>query len=209
MIATAYSGLLQRFIRGFQDKFPGIEITLHQVSTVQLVGAILANELDAGFAREPSQYPSGLGVIPFSRAPVVLALPGDHPLARKNGAISPRALAGEPFVSTSIGYDLAFTRHAEAIAKLGGFTPNIVKRAEDLTTVLTYVSLGYGIAAVSRDMTNCHAPNVVFRRIAARDVPEVMFSFMYRTRESVPAIRALIETVREQAVKNGAVRRAS
>ena len=106
-------------------------------------------------------------------------------------------------------YDLAFTRHVEAIAKLGGFKPNIVKRAEDLTTVLAYVSLGYGIAAVSRDMANCHVPNVVFRKIAARDVPEVMFSFMYRTRESMPAIKALIETVREQAAKNDPLRRTS
>ena len=208
MIATVYSGLLQRLIAGFQQKFPGIDITLHQVSTVKLVGAILTNELDAGFAREPTQYPSGLGVLPFSRSPVVLALAADHPLARKNGAISPRTLADENFVSTSIAYDLAFTRHVEAIAKLGGFKPKIAKRAEDLTTVLTYVSLGYGIAAVSQDMANCHVPNVVFRKIAPRDVPEVVFSFMYRTKESAPAIRALIETVRGQALKNGAMKHA-
>ena len=71
--------------------------------------------------------------------------------------------------------------------------------------MLAYVSLGYGIAAVSRDMANCHVPNVVFRKIAARDVPEVMFSFMYRTKESMPAIRALIETrPRKIATKGGA-----
>ncbi|HEX5210956.1 MAG TPA: LysR family transcriptional regulator [Pseudolabrys sp.] len=209
MIATTYSGLLQRLIGGFQEKFPGIDITLHQMSTVKLVNAILTNELDAGFARVPTQYPSGLGVVPFSRTPVILALPANHPLARKNGAISPRALAEENFVSTSIGYDLAFIRHVEAVAKLGGFKAKIAKRAEDLTTVLSYVSLGYGIAAVSRDMANCQVPNVVFRKIAARNVPEVMFSFMYRTKESAPAVRALIDAVRGQAAKNEVLRRAS
>lgn len=208
MIATVYSGLLQRLINGFQENYPGVDITLHQVSTVKLIDAILTNELDAGFAREPTQYPSGLGVLSFSRSPVILALPANHALARKNGAISPQALAEERFVSTSIGYDLAFTRHVEAIAKAGGFTPKIAKRAEDLTTVLAYVSLGYGIAAVSQDMTNCQVPNVVFRKIVARNVPEVMFSFMYRTKESAPAVRALIETVRDQALKTGALKRA-
>ena len=54
MIATAYSGLVQRYIRSFQNTHTGIDITLHQVSTVALVGAIIANELDAGFARMPS-----------------------------------------------------------------------------------------------------------------------------------------------------------
>ena len=147
MIATAYSGLVQRFIRQFQNAYPAIDITLHQSSTVNLVSAILSNELDAGFAREPTQYPVGLSGFPFYRTPVILALPSSHPLARKSGSIKPNALVDETFVSTSIGYDLAFTRHVESIAALGGFTPKVSKRAEDLTTVLTYVSLGYGIAA--------------------------------------------------------------
>lgn len=201
MIATAYSGLVQRYIRNFQNTHHGIDITLHQVSTVALVGAIIANELDAGFARMPKQYPSGLSGFPFYRAPVILALPSAHPLARARGSLNPKALADEPFVSTSIGYDLAFTRHVEAIAELGGFTPKISKRAEDLTTVLTYVSLGYGIAAVSPMMASCRVPNVTFKKIASKTVPEVEFAFMYRSNESAPATRTLIEAMRPHALK--------
>ncbi|MGH6684512.1 MAG: LysR substrate-binding domain-containing protein [Pseudolabrys sp.] len=201
MIATAYSGLVQRFLRNFQNTHPAIDITLRQMSTVALINAVVANELDAGFARAPRQYPSGLNGFQFYRASVILALPGNHPLARRNGSISPKMLADESFVSTSIGYDLAFTRHVEAIAKLGAFTPKISKRAEDLTTVLTYVSLGYGIAAVSPTMENCHVPNVVFKKIASRAAPEVEFSFMYRVNESAPAIRTLIEAMRVHALK--------
>ena len=201
MIATAYSGLVQRYIRSFQNTHTGIDITLHQVSTVALVGAIIANELDAGFARMPKQYPSGLSGFPFYRAPVILALPSAHPLARARGSLNPKALADELFVSTSIGYDLAFTRHVEAIAELGGFTPKISKRAEDLTTVLTYVSLGYGIAAVSPTMASCRVPNVTFKKIASKAVPEVEFAFMYRSNESAPATRTLIEAMRPHALK--------
>lgn len=201
MIATAYSDLVQRYIRSFQNTHTGIDITLHQVSTVALVGAIIANELDAGFARMPKQYPSGLSGFPFYRAPVILALPSAHPLARARGSLNPKALADELFVSTSIGYDLAFTRHVEAIAELGGFTPRISKRAEDLTTVLTYVSLGYGIAAVSPTMASCRVPNVTFKKIASKAVPEVEFAFMYRSNESAPATRTLIEAMRPHALK--------
>ncbi len=202
MIATAYSGLIQRFLRNFQNAHHGIDITLHQVSTLSLVNSIVANELDAGFARVPKQYPSGLSGITFYRAPVILALPSNHPLARLRGALSPKALADQPFVSTTIGYDLAFTRHVEAIAELGGFKPHITKRAEDLTSVLTYASLGYGIAAVSPTMANCRVPNVTYKKIAARKVPEVEFAFMYRTNESAPATRTLIESMRLHALKN-------
>ena len=207
MIATAYSGLVQRFIRQFQNAYPAIDITLHQSSTVNLVNAILSNDLDAGFARVPTQFPAGLSGFPFYRTPVILALPSSHPLARKSGSIKPNALVDETFVSTSSGYDIAFTRHVESIGALGGFTPKVWKRAEDLTTVLTYVSLGYGIAAVSQDMSNCHAPNVTFKKIASKAVPEVVFSFMYRTNETAPATKALIEAVRAQALKKEALKR--
>jgi DNA-binding transcriptional LysR family regulator len=201
MIATVYAGSIQRYLKNFQSRYPGIDLTLHQVSTVRLINAIVSNELDAGFARVSRQYPSGVSGFTFFRAPVILALPAAHPLARSKGAIAPKALADESFVSTSIGYDFAFTRHVEAIAAIGDFVPKIVRRAEDLTTVLGYVSLGYGIAAVSPTMANCHVPNVVYKKIASRSVPEVEFAFMYRTNESAPATRTLIETMRDHALK--------
>jgi DNA-binding transcriptional LysR family regulator len=203
MIATAYSGLIQGLLRNFQSTHPGIEIRLHQVSTMGLINAIEANELDAGFAREPSHYPSAkITGFSFFRAPIILAIPGTHPLARGSGPINPKSLANEPFVSTSISYDFAFTRHVDAIGRLGNFKPTISKRAEDLTTVLSYVSLGYGIAAVSPTMANCHVPNVAYKKLASRLAPEVTYAFMYRANESAPATRSLIETMHLHALKH-------
>ena len=202
MITATYSGLIQRFIGGFQKSNPAIDITLQQLSTVKQISAILSNELDAGFARLPKQFPSGLSGFPIYRQPIVLALPSNHPLARKGDAIAPKALANETFVSTSIQFDLAFTRLVESVASLGGFKPKIWKRAEDLTTVLTYVSAGYGIAAVSEEMTKCRVPNVIFRKIAGSTIPDVTLAFFYRTNETAPACRALIESMRTYALKN-------
>jgi len=207
MISTAYSGLLQRLIGNFQKTYPAIDITLRQFSTVNLIDAILSNEVDAGFARVPNQYPSGLSGFPVYRAQVILALPSNNPLARKRGPIHPAALSNETFVSTSIGYDLAFKRHVESLAALGGFTPKIVKRAEDLTTVLTYVSAGYGIAAISQEMAKCDVPNVIYKKIDSNAIPEVVYSFIYRTHETSPASKVFIGTVRAHALKNEPAKR--
>jgi DNA-binding transcriptional LysR family regulator len=207
MIATAYSGLLQRVVADFQKKYAGVDITLRQFSTVGLINAISANEVDAGFARVPNQYPSGLSGIAFYRSPVVLAIPSDNPLALKRGPIHPKALVNESFVSTSIGYDLAFKKHAESIAAIGEFKPKIVKRAEDLTTVLAYVSAGYGIAAISQEMAKTAVPNVTFKNIDSSAVPEVVYSFIYRTNENAPASKIFIGAMRAYALKNLATKR--
>jgi DNA-binding transcriptional LysR family regulator len=209
LISIAYSGLVQRLISGFQADYPGIDITLHQQSTAKQMSLILSNELDVGFARLPKQYPTGLGGFVIDRASVILAIPKSHPLARKRGDVDPKTLASETFVSTSVTYDLAFKRHVEAIAGLGGFVPKVGKRADDLTTVLTYVSAGYGIAVISEDMENCHDPNIVFKRLAAPSVPEVVYSFLFRTGETAPACRAFIEAMRAQALKGDNAKRRS
>jgi hypothetical protein len=42
----------------------------------------------------------------------------------------------------------------------------VVKRDDDLMTILTYVSMGYGIGVMPRTMARLNIPNAVFREIA-------------------------------------------
>ena len=201
MIATAYSDLVQRYIRNFQNTHhrhrhnaaPGFDGGAGRRNHSERVGCRFRAHAQAISVR--FERISVLSRAGHSRA-------SERPSARALARLAqPKALADELFVSTSIGYDLAFTRHVEAIAELGGFTPMISKRAEDLTTVLTYVSLGYGIAAVSPTMASCRVPNVTFKKIASKAVPEVEFAFMYRSNESAPTTRTLIEAMRPHALK--------
>jgi hypothetical protein len=104
-------------------------------------------------------------------------------------------------VSTTVAFDMAFTRHVEVLARLGGFTPKLSKRAEDLTSVLIYVACGYGIAVVSEEMSNCQVPNVVYKRIAGKIQPEIVIDFMHREKETAPACKALIEAMRPHALE--------
>ena len=175
---------------------------------MNLIDAILSNELDAGFARMPKQYPSGLSGFPVYRAPVILALPSTTRWRASAAPFTRQLWRNETFVSTSIGYDLAFKRHVESIAALGGFTPKIGKRAEDLTTVLTYVSAGYGIAAISQEMAKCRrAKRDLSRKSLRSAVPEVVYSFIYRTNETSPASKVFIGMVRAHALKSEAAKR--
>jgi DNA-binding transcriptional LysR family regulator len=200
MAAATYGGLVPRLIGGFQRLHPGIDISLVPLNTISNIGTILSNQLDAGFARRPVRYPAGLAGFPVYREKLMVVLPSAHPLARGKGAIDPAALADEPFVSTAIGYDFVYTRHVDAIAKLGGFSPKVSKRADDLTTVLTYVACGYGIAVVSREMTNCRIPNLTFKDINANSVPEIVLDFVFRSGETGPACRVLVDAMRAHAV---------
>ena len=61
-------------------------------------------------------------------------------------------------------------------------------------TILTYVSMGYGIGIIPQTMTRMDIPNVVFREIATSLVPKSAIAFVYRRNGSSPQTDLLDQT---------------
>ena len=199
MTAVSCAGLLPNWLAEFQAANPAINITLRKLIPRDQIAGILRKELDAGFTRAPNKYPAGIRGIELHRQPMVVALPGDHPLARRKD-IAPAMLRNESFVNISPELDVGFWGHTEAVAELGDFTPRVVKREDDFITILTYVALGYGIAVVPTLIRGVNVPNVVFRDIAANPAPFTTMAFVYRQNSS-PAANLLIKHMRQYALQ--------
>jgi DNA-binding transcriptional LysR family regulator len=194
------AGLLRTWIGAFQQANPAIDITIRKLVPVAQIAAIARRELDAGFARAPHKYPSGVRGFDVYRERLVLALPSEHPLARRK-TISPAMLAREAFVSIAPELGLGFFSYTEAIARIGNFIPRVVKRDDEFMTVLAYVALGYGIAVVPQIVKTMNVANVVFRNIAADPVPQTSIAFVYGSSPS-PSASLLIQHMRRHALRN-------
>jgi DNA-binding transcriptional LysR family regulator len=195
------AGLLRHWMGAFEQANPAIEIAMHRLGPTAQISGIARKELDAGFMRAPNKYPLDVRGFEIHRGPLVLALPSEHPLARHQ-AISPAMLTGEAFVSTTPELDIGFFGHTEAIARIGHFKPRVVKRVAGATTVLAYVALGHGIAVVSELMKTTSVGNVVFRNIAAEQVPQMSTAFVYGSDPS-PSAKLLIRHMQRHALRNG------
>lgn len=77
----------------------------------------------------------------------------------------------------------------------------VVKRDDDLMTVLTYVSMGYGIGVMPQTMTRMNIPNVVYREIATSSVPKSAIAFVYRRNDCSPQTDLLIKHMRSHALR--------
>jgi DNA-binding transcriptional LysR family regulator len=77
----------------------------------------------------------------------------------------------------------------------------LVKRDDDFMTILTYVSMGYGIGVMPQTMTMMNIPNVVFRDIATSSVPKSAIAFVYRRNDSSPQTDLLIKHMRSHALR--------
>lgn len=198
MSSVCLSGLLQTWIGEFQRANPAIDITMRRLVPMGQIAGIMRNEIDAGFTRTPHKYPAGVHGIELYRQPMVLALPSDHQLARRK-AIGPAMLRNETFVNTTPELDVGFYGHTEAVAGIGKFAPRVSKRDDDFVTILTYVSIGYGIAVVPQLMQRLNVPGVVFRDIEADPVPEASIAFVYGDQPS-PSTRLLVKHMERHAL---------
>jgi DNA-binding transcriptional LysR family regulator len=200
-VATLFtSGLLHDWIAPFKEAHPAIDITFRTMSPMAQLSGILGNELNAGFTRMPDEYPWGVRGFEVHRQRMVLALPSDHPLARHE-AISPATLAHEAFVTTDPEIDLVFAGYTETIAGIGNFVPRVVRRDDDLITVLAYVALGYGIAVVPELAKSMDWLGVAYRDIAADPAPQTSIAFVYGGDPS-PSTKLLIAHIEGHALGN-------
>jgi DNA-binding transcriptional LysR family regulator len=196
--SASCAGPLPMWIAGFVRANPAIDLTVRKLGPMAQITGIMQNELDAGFTRTPHKYPAGVQGFEIYRQPLILALPSEHPLARRKD-IAPSMLKDETFINSNPERDVGFWGHTETVAEIGNFMPRVVKRDDDLITVLIYVALGYGVAVIPKLTTRINVSNVVFREIAANPIPFTAIAFVYR-RDASPAANLLIKYMRRHAL---------
>jgi DNA-binding transcriptional LysR family regulator len=201
MMSVSCSGLLQKLVGAFQRAHPGIDINLRRMPTLTQVKAIVDGQLDIGFARPPNNYPPELAGFTVFTQPLVVALPGEHPLARRK-RIAPSDLRGEPFVTTALEVDFGFGEFTEAVTKLAGFSPAVSKRAPDVYGVLTYVAAGFGLGIMGKSMSKLAIPNVVFRELKHDSPPQSPVACIHRRNEKAPAAAAFIQAMGRHKLKS-------
>jgi DNA-binding transcriptional LysR family regulator len=208
MTGVSFAGHLRKWLAGFRRANPAVEVITHKLIPSAQIAGLERKELDAGFTRAPHKYPAGIQGFEIHREPLVLALPSEHPLARRK-EIAPAMLKDEPFVNSSSQPDVGFWGYTDAVAEIGNFTPRVVRRNEDITRILTDVGLGYGIAVVPKRVTRMNVENVVYREIAAKPVPLTSIAFVYR-RDASASGTLLIKHMRQFALPqqqtNGRIR---
>ena len=129
-----------------REKYPKVNISLHQGAPDQVAKMLLDDTAEIGIATESLSAYEDLVTLPCYEWQHVLVLPLDHPLAAKVN-LSLEDIASEPLIT----YHPSFTGrsridHAFAAKKI---TPRIALEAIDSDVIKTYVRLGLGIGIVA------------------------------------------------------------
>jgi len=137
---------LPPIIQRFTQRYPGVRLSLHQGSPMQIAQYVSSGEADICIATEAIELFHDLVMLPcYQWNRCILTMPG-HPLLKLK-KITLEEIARYPIIT----YDFAFTGRSRINKAFTArnLTPNVVLTAIDADVIKTYVELGLGVGIVA------------------------------------------------------------
>ncbi len=154
-IATTHTQarhVLPDAIREFRERYPKINLELHQGTSEQLAELVAANRVDFTIATGSRQLFPGLVLLPCFRWDRIILVPNGHPLTAVRDLTLP-LIAGYPLVTYVFG-TTGESSFKKAFADQG-LEPNVVFTARDADIIKTYVRMGMGVGIVAPMAYGC------------------------------------------------------
>jgi LysR family transcriptional regulator, cys regulon transcriptional activator len=155
-IATTHTQaryVLPEVIRAFRERYPKVDLELHQGTSEQIAELISTNKVDFAIATGARHLFPQLTVLPIYHWHRIALVPKDHPLARERKPLDLKTLADYPLVTYvfSLTGESSF-KHA---FREQGLEPRVVFTARDADIIKTYVRMGMGVGVIASMAYEC------------------------------------------------------
>jgi DNA-binding transcriptional LysR family regulator len=202
---TAGASLLPPAVAVFTDRYPDVELTFVEQEPEEAAQMLRAAELEIamvfeyGDVNQPefARLFEGIELHHLVDDPMYLALPREHPLARKQ-RVRLEEFADETWIQETDAHSWCGGFHA-ACCEAAGFDPKVGFQSDDYNVVQGLIAAGVGISLVpGLALTNVRediAIRSLGRRAPARRIAAATLSGRYRS----PAVEAMLEILTEVA----------
>jgi DNA-binding transcriptional LysR family regulator len=189
LIAPAANAWLANILRRFQAQFPGVQISLFDLTTPEQLTRLRAGELDAGLLRPPVGFPE-LEYKFVEESRQVLALPEGHRLARKR-RLEWADFDQEGLVMIHPNFQHGYYDPFLAACAKAGAKPRPVQYANDIQIKMWLISAGFGVAPTTDTLAEVRRPGLVFRPLPP-GLPLVQTVLVWKRNDDSPALRNLL-----------------
>lgn len=190
---TVGTQLLPRALAAFNERYPGIELRLHEAGIQTLLELLETGLADVAVVTLPVGDPA-LTVVPLFSEDLVVAVGRNHRLA-SHDSITLGELRDEPWLLSPENYEL---RDAALHAcRRAGFTPRVVLDGGEMDTMLRLVAAGMGASLVPR-LAVQGSNDLAVLRVSDQTLQRSLGIVWRGDRTASPAARALREFLVEQ-----------
>jgi DNA-binding transcriptional LysR family regulator len=158
-ISSAAATIMPLAIGAFRKRLPGVELSVAMVDPVGILAVLRTGEIDLALTNDESHLDlPDIDAVHLFEEPMLMALPEDHPLARRP-TLNLADLADERWMLGTTTACPDAGRFIQACHS-AGFDPQIAFHNDDYTAILGFVAAGVGVAPVP-EMVLRHAPKHV------------------------------------------------
>jgi len=138
---------LPKVIKAFTERYPQVNLHIHQGNPTQIAEMVESGLADVGIATEALALHEQLVVMPCYQWNRCVVAPPHHPILQEK-PLTLEALARYPIVT----YDFAFAGRSliNKAFEARGLKPNVVLTALDSDVIKTYVEVGLGVGLLAK-----------------------------------------------------------
>ncbi|PTQ12393.1 LysR family transcriptional regulator [Sphingomonas oleivorans] len=202
--SATFNPIVPSAIRSYRRAFPDVELTLGEANSSGLAAGLRDGSLDAAFLRPGAVGGDDLQLHLLHEEPMLVALPGRHPLAGGDEAdgIDLARLLDQSFILTPrfVGPTL-FDAAVEA-CRAAGFEPMLGQSAPQMASVLALVAAELGVSIVPASMRQLGLNGVVYRPVAGQ-APVARLAIAHRRGDPSMLVRNFVANARRTIGQGG------
>ncbi|HBO1231987.1 TPA: LysR family transcriptional regulator [Pseudomonas aeruginosa] len=196
--SAPFTSTIPSSIHAFRKAYPDVHLDLQEMSSRQVLKALLEESLQVGVIR-PLALPDAVHWVELFREPLVAVLRADHPLAAgSEDGLAIAALAEEPFVFFPRSYGTGLYDQVIALTRQAGFSPRIAQEASEAMTIIGLVSAGLGVSILPASFRRTRVDGVVYRTLSDPEATTAVW-LVRRQNEGSPLALSFIDLVTRDA----------
>lgn len=192
-VGSTLYGMLPKIIRRFRDENSAVELSLHELSTMDQIKALKEGRIDVGFGRIRHEDPSVRRVV-LREERMIVALPLGHPLTVSKPELSLHDLLGETLIIFPKAPRPSFADQVLAAFHDCSLKPNRLYETRELQIALGLVAAGEGVAIVPSSVYGLKRDDVSYMNLDDPNLvsPIIMSMRMLDESEDINAMLKLI-----------------
>ena len=192
-VASTLYGLLPEIVRRFRSRFQSVDISFHELTTMEQLQALKEGRIDVGFGRLKSED-SAIRRIVLREEALIVALPVGHRLSTVASPLALSELVQETLLVYPKNPRPSFADQVLATFKERNLVPQTVLEVRELQIAIGLVGAGQGVAIVPQSLQGMIRNDVVYRPLEDRQaVSPIIFSARHMDRS--PELINMLEII--------------
>jgi DNA-binding transcriptional LysR family regulator len=163
-VGSTLYGMLPKIIRRFRDDNPTVELSLHEMSTMDQIRALKDGRIDVGFGRIRLEDANIRRVI-LREEKMIVALPEGHPLSLQKPVLALRDLINETLIIFPKAPRPSYADQVLAAFHDRALKPRRIYEVRELQIALGLVAAGEGVSVVPGSVYGLKRDDVSYKEL--------------------------------------------